>query len=75
MHFYFILLTVHWLTTITRPFSSPQWFDGGYGGDMAAGIKTIIAQQKLAVGFGGSGVMDSPVGWVGTESGYFLTWA
>ena len=52
-----------------RPISFPQWFDGGYGGDMAAGIKTIIAQQKLAVGFGGSGVMDSPVGWVGTESG------
>ena len=45
------------------------WFDGGYGGDVGPAIKKLIQKQKLAVGFGGSGVMDSPVGWVGTESG------
>lgn len=45
------------------------WFDGGYGGDVGPAIKRLITRQKEAVGFGGSGVMDSPVGWIGTESG------
>jgi alpha-L-fucosidase len=45
------------------------WFDGGYGGDVGPAIKKLIQNQKLAVGFGGAGVIDSPVGWVGTESG------
>ena len=36
---------------------------------MKEGIAKLLQQQKLAVGFGGSGVMDSPVGWIGTESG------
>lgn len=42
------------------------WFDGGYGGDVGPAIKKLIQPQKLAVGFGGAGVIDSPVGWVGT---------
>jgi hypothetical protein len=44
-------------------------FDGGYGGDVGPTIKRLIRNQMQAVGFGGSGVMSSPVGWVGTESG------
>ena len=45
------------------------WFDGGYGGDVGPAIRKLIQTQKLAVGFGGAGVIGSPVGWVGTESG------
>jgi hypothetical protein len=45
------------------------WFDGGYGGSMAAGIAKLLKLQTEAVGFGGLGVMPSPVGWIGTESG------
>ena len=44
-------------------------FDGGYGGDMGAGIAKLLKGQTEAVGFGGLGVMPSPVGWIGTESG------
>ena len=52
-----------------RPTRYPRRFDGGYGGDVGPAIKKMIQNQKLAVGFGGAGVIDSPVGWVGTESG------
>eukprot|EP00041_Stephanoeca_diplocostata_P020989 m.480671 g.480671 ORF g.480671 m.480671 type:complete len:634 (-) comp21709_c0_seq4:260-2161(-) len=45
------------------------WFDGGYGGDVQAQIEKLLVKQPDAVGFGGYGVMPSPVGWVGTESG------
>ena len=54
---------------ICEGLSSPCAVQGGYGGDVAPKIRQLLKQQKLAVGFGGSGGMDSPVGWVGTESG------
>lgn len=38
------------------------WFDGGYGGDMKEQIQKLLLNQPNAVGFGGSGVMQSPVG-------------
>ena len=44
---------------------------GGYGGDVGPAIKKLIQHQKLAVGFGGAGVIDSPVGWVGTVRSQF----
>ena len=50
---------------------SEIWFDGGYGGDMAAGIEKAIKKQPTAVGFGGGGVMPGRgLGWTGTESGH-----
>ena len=36
---------------------------------MATGIAKLLEGQREAVGFGGLGVMPSPVGWIGTESG------
>ena len=47
------------------------WFDGGYTSDMKAELQKLLAtHQPNAVGFGGLGISENPVGWIGTESGH-----
>ena len=40
---------------ICEGLSSPCAAQGGYGGDVAPKIRQLLKQQKMAVGFGGSG--------------------
>ncbi len=47
-----------------------MWFDGGYQGDLAATLTTMLQKyQPQTVVFGGAGISPSPLKWVGTESG------
>jgi alpha-L-fucosidase len=49
---------------------SETWFDGGWAPTMAMRLKALV-QELLphTAAFGGFGVSDNPVKWVGTESG------
>eukprot|EP00933_Yihiella_yeosuensis_P015404 TRINITY_DN13443_c0_g2_i1.p1 TRINITY_DN13443_c0_g2~~TRINITY_DN13443_c0_g2_i1.p1 ORF type:complete len:486 (+),score=82.37 TRINITY_DN13443_c0_g2_i1:23-1459(+) len=49
---------------------SEIWFDGGYTHDLRKKIAKLVKEkQPDAAAFGGYGVSDHPVCWVGTESG------
>eukprot|EP00933_Yihiella_yeosuensis_P015403 TRINITY_DN13443_c0_g1_i1.p1 TRINITY_DN13443_c0_g1~~TRINITY_DN13443_c0_g1_i1.p1 ORF type:complete len:477 (+),score=78.65 TRINITY_DN13443_c0_g1_i1:62-1492(+) len=46
------------------------WFDGGYSADLKAKITDLLQKhQPDAAVFGGYGISNHPVCWVGTESG------
>jgi alpha-L-fucosidase len=53
------------------------WYDGGFEGELADKLRAL--QRELApnaVGFNGFGASDSPIRWIGTESGVapYPTW-
>ena len=46
------------------------WFDGGYSADMKPEVQNLLDEyQPNAAVFGGYGVSENPLCWVGTESG------
>ena len=44
-----------WVAQMNSRVSTPCAVQGGYGGDVAPKIRQLLKQQKMAVGFGGSG--------------------
>eukprot|EP00759_Apiculatamorpha_spiralis_P008892 PhF_6_TR1571/c0_g1_i1/m.2861/K01206/FUCA; alpha-L-fucosidase len=46
------------------------WFDGGFGAQFQQTLQQLVATyQTNAVAFGGQGVSNNPLRWVGTEMG------